>query len=103
MPFDLADNPPGLNPFLGLVLKLNHPDLHAALWGTTSGALQVRQDEPLQAVVAGKADEVNDSLLFAKLVQGWAGKCSVPAEPKLLEPGSAALNQRRDQVQDAFG
>ena len=82
MPFDFTDNPPGLNPFLGLVMKLDHLHLYAALWGTTSGALQVRQDEPLQAIVAGKTDEVSDPLLFAKLVQVWTGKGRIPPAAK---------------------
>jgi len=52
----------------------------------TDRALQVRQDVPLQTVVAGKPDEVGDPLLFAKLVQVWTGKGRIPPEPKLLEP-----------------
>ena len=103
MPFDLADNPPGFIPLLRLVLKLDHPDMYAALWGTTDRTPQVRQNVPLQAIVAGKPNEVNDTLLFAKLVQVWACKGRIPPEPKLPEPRSVALNQGRDQVQDAFG
>ena len=86
MPFDLADNPSGLIPFLGLVLELDHLDLYAALWRATGGPLQVRQDDLLQAVVGRKTNEISDSLLFAKLVQVRAGKGRVPTEPKLLEP-----------------
>jgi hypothetical protein len=103
MPFYLTGNPSGPIPFLCLVLKLDHPYLNATFWGTTCRPLQVRLDELLEAVVAGKPDEISDPLLFAKLVEVRAGKRSVPPEPKLLEPGSVALNQRRDQVQDAFG
>ena len=61
------------------------------------------QDEPLQAVVAGKPDEVSDPLLFAKLVQVWDGKRNIPSEPKLSEPRPVAVNQRTDKVQDAIG
>ena len=98
MPFYLADNSSGLIQFLGLVLELDHLHLYSVLWGTAGRPLQVRQNVPLQAIVTGKPNEVSDSLLFAKLVQVWAGKCSIPPEPKLLEPGSVALNQRRDKV-----
>jgi hypothetical protein len=31
MPFDFTDNPSGLIPFVGLVMKVDHPDLYAAL------------------------------------------------------------------------
>ena len=86
MLFDIADNPSGLIPFFRLVMKLNHLHLYAARWGATDGALQVRQDDPLQAIVAGKTDEVGDPLRFAELVEVWTGKCSIPPEPKLLEP-----------------
>ncbi len=86
MPFDFADNPSGLIPFFHLVLKLDHLHLHSVLWGATGGALQVRQDDPLQAIVAGKTDEIGDPLLFAELIQAWTGKCSIAPEPKLLEP-----------------
>ena len=103
MPFYLTDNPSGLIPFLRLVRKLDHPYLNAALWRTTCGPLQVRLDKLLEAVVARKTDEVSDPLRFAELVEVRTGKCSIPPEPKLLEPGSAALNKRRDKVQDAIG
>ena len=103
MPFYLADNPSGFIPFLRLVMKLDHLHLYAALWRTTDGALQVRQDVPLQAVVAGKPDEVSDPLLFAEFVQVWTGKGRIPSEPKLLEPRPVAVNQRRDKVQNAIG
>jgi hypothetical protein len=83
MPFDFTDNPPGLNLFLRLVLKLDHPDLHAALWRATGGPLQVRRNVHLQAIVAGKPNEINDTLLFAKLVQVWACKGRIPPELKL--------------------
>jgi hypothetical protein len=63
----------------------------------------VRQDDPLQAVVAGKTDEVSDPLRFAELIEVWTGKCSIPPEPKLLEPSPVALNKRRDKIQDTFG
>ena len=86
MPFDLTDNSSGLIPFLGLVQELDHLDLYAALSRATGGALQVRQDDLLQAVVGRKTDEISDSLLFAKLVQVWTGKGRIPTEPKLLEP-----------------
>jgi hypothetical protein len=79
-------------------MKLDQPYLQPALWGTTDGALQVRQDVPLQAVVAGKTDEVSDPLLFAKLEQAWTGKGRIPPQPKLFEPGPVALNQRRDKI-----
>ena len=39
---------------------------------------------PLQAIVAGKPDEVSDPLLFAELVQVRTGKGRIPPEPKLL-------------------
>ncbi len=58
VPFYFTDNPSGLIPFLRLVMKLDRLHLYAALWGSTGGALQVRQDEPLQAVVGRKTDEV---------------------------------------------
>jgi hypothetical protein len=73
------------------------------LGGATDGALQVRQDVPLQAIVDGKPNEVSDPLLFAKLVQVWTGKGRIPPEPKLLEPRPVALNKRRDKIQDAIG
>jgi hypothetical protein len=84
-------------------MKLDHPDLYPAPWGATDRTLQVRHDEPLKGGVAGKPDEINDTLLFAKLVQVWACKGRIPPEPKLPERRSVALNQGRDQVQDAFG
>jgi hypothetical protein len=86
MPFDLTDNSSGLIPFLGLVQELDHLDLYAALSRATGGALQVRQDDLLQAGVGRKTDGISDSLLFAKLVQVWTGKGRIPPEPKLLEP-----------------
>ena len=103
MPFYFTDNPARPIPFRRLVMKLDHPDLYPAPWGATDGMLQVRQDVPPQAIVAGKPNEVNDPLLFAKLVQVWACKGRIPPEPKLPERRSVALNQGRDQVQDAFG
>jgi hypothetical protein len=84
-------------------MKLDHPNLYPAPRGATDGALHVRQDEPLQAIVAGKPNEVSDPLLFAKLVQIWTGKCRIPPEPKLIEPRPVAVNQRRDETQDAIG
>jgi len=71
VPFDFTDDPSGIIPSLRLVLELDHPDLYAALWRATGGPLQVRRDVPLQTVVAGKADEVSDPFLLAKLVQVW--------------------------------
>ena len=59
----------------------------------------MRQDELLQAIVAGKPNEVSDPLLFAKLVQVWTGKGRIPPEPKLFEPRPVAVNQMRDKVQ----
>jgi len=103
MPFDFTDNPSELAPFLRPVLELDHPNLYATLCGTTDGALQVRQDVPLEAAVAGNPNEVGDPLLFAKLVQVWTGKGRIPPEPKLLEPSPVALNKRRDKIQDAIG
>jgi hypothetical protein len=103
MPFYLTDNPSGLAPFLRLVIKFDHPYLNAALWRTTCGPVQVRLDELLEVVVAGKPDEVSDPLLFAKLVQVRTGKRSITPEPKALEPRPVALNQRGDKVHHAFG
>jgi hypothetical protein len=103
MPFYLTDNPSGLVPFLGLIIKLDHPYQSAALWRTTCGPLQVRLDELLQDVVAGKTDEVSDPLLFAKLIEVWTGKSRIPTDPKALEPRPVALNQRGDEIQDAIG
>jgi hypothetical protein len=40
----------------------------------------------LQAIVAGKPNEINDTLLFAKLVEVWACKGRIPPELKLVEP-----------------
>jgi len=54
VPFNLADNPPRLIPFLRLVMKLDHPYPNAALWRTTCGPLGVRQDDLPQAVVDRK-------------------------------------------------
>ncbi|HYA42283.1 MAG TPA: hypothetical protein VEF34_13335 [Syntrophobacteraceae bacterium] len=102
MSFYLADNPSGFIPFLGLVMELGNLHLHPVLWGTVNRAIEVRQDDLLQAVIGRKSDEISDSLLFAKLVEVWAGKRSITPEPKLLEPGSVALNQWRDKVQDAI-
>ena len=47
VPFDFANNPPGLIPFLCLVMELYYLHLHAVIWGTTNGACQVRQDDLL--------------------------------------------------------
>jgi hypothetical protein len=103
MPFYLTDNPPGLIPFLRLVMELDNPYLNATFWRTTYGPLQVRLDKLLEAAVAGKPDEVSDPLLFAKLVEVRTGKSRIPPEPKLPEPDPITLNQRGDKVQDAFG
>jgi hypothetical protein len=103
VPFDFTDNPSRFIPFLRLVMKLDHPDLYPAPWGATDGMLQVRQDVPPQAIVAGKPNEVNDPLLFAKLVQVWTGKGRIPPQPKLLKPRTVALNKRRDEIHDAIG
>ncbi len=86
VPFDFTDNPSGFVPSLRLVLELDYPNLYAALWGTTGGPFQVRQDVPLQAIVAGKPNEVSDPLLFAKLIQVWTGKSCISTQPKLFEP-----------------
>lgn len=88
---------------LRLVLKLDHPELYAALWRATDGAHQVSRDVSLQAIVAGKANEAGDPLLFARLVQVRTGKGRIPPDPKLLEPRPAALNKRRAEVRDAIG
>jgi hypothetical protein len=69
----------------------------------SEGALQVRQNVPLQAIVAGEPNEVSDPFLFAKLVQVWTCKGRIPPELKLLEPGPVAVNQRTDEVHDAIG
>ena len=64
-------------------MELDHPYLNATFWRTTTrGAwpLQVRLDELLEAVVAGKPDEVSDPLLFAKLVEIRTCKCCIPLE-----------------------
>jgi hypothetical protein len=103
VPLYFTDDPSGFVPFLRLVLKLDRPNLYPAPWGATDGALQVRQDVPLQAIVAGKPNEVSDPFLFAKLVQVWTGKGRIPPEPKLLEPKPVALNKRRDKIQYAIG
>jgi hypothetical protein len=103
MPFDLTDNPSGLIPFLRLVMKLDHPNLYAALWGTTGGPLQVQSYATLEAAVAGNPNEVGDATAFTKFIQVWPGKGCIPQEPKLLEPKPAALNKRRDKSQDAIG
>jgi len=106
MPFDLTDNSSGLIPFFRLVLKLDHSYLDATLWRTTTrGAwpLQVRLDKLLEAVVAGKTDEISDPLLFAKPIRVWSGKGRIPPQPKLLEPRAVALNKRRDEIQGAIG
>ena len=103
MPFYFTDNPSGSVPFLRLVMKLDHPYLNATLWRTTDGSLQVRLDEPLEAVVGGDANEVGDALLFAEFVQIGTGKGCIPPEPELLEPRPVAVDQRRDKLQDAIG
>ena len=95
MPFDFTDNPSELAPFLRPVLELDHPNLYATLCGTTDGALQVRQDVPLEAAVAGNPNEVGDSTVFAKFVEVRTGKCRIAPEPDLLEPRPAAVNQKR--------
>jgi len=100
VPFDFTYNPSRFIPSLRLVMKLDHPNLYPAPWGATDGRLQVRQDVPLQAIVAGKPNEVSDPLLFAKLVQVWTGKGCIPSEPKLLKPRPVAVNQRRDKVEN---
>ena len=100
MPFDLTNNPSGLIPTLRLVMELYYPHLYPALWGTTDGALQVRQDATLETVVAGNANEVGDPLLFAELVEVRTRKSCISTEPKLFEPGPVAVNQRRDQVEN---
>ena len=82
MPFYLTDYPSGLVPFPRLVIKLDHPNLNAALWRTTRGTVQMRLDELLQAVVAGKPDEVGDAATFAKLLQVRTGEGCIPSEPK---------------------
>ncbi len=103
VPFDFTDNPSRFIPFLRLVMKLNHPYLNSTLWGTAGRPLQMGFDELLEAIVAGKPNEVSDPLLFAKLVQVWTGKGRIPPEPKLLEPRPIEVNQRRDKVHDAIG
>jgi hypothetical protein len=103
MPFYLTDNPSGFIPFLRLVMKLDHPYLNATLWRATCGPLGVRLDELLEAVAAGKTDEVSDPLLFAKLLEVRACKGCIPTEPKPLEQRPVAVNQGRDKVQDAIG
>jgi hypothetical protein len=103
MPFYFTDNPSRLIPFLRLVIKFDHPYLNAALWGATCGPVQVRLDELLEAVIAGKTDEVGDPILFAKLVQVRTGKSGITPEPKALEPRPVALNKRGDKVHHAFG
>lgn len=60
-------------------------------------------NEPLQAAVAVKPNEVGDALRFAERVEVWTGKCCIAPEPKLLEPAPVSLNQRRDKIQDAIG
>ncbi len=77
VPFDFIDNPSGLIPTFSLVMELDHSNLYPALWGTAGGALQVRQDATLEAVVAGKPNKVSDRLLFAKFAEVWTGKCSI--------------------------
>ncbi len=74
MPFDLTDNSSGLIPTFSLVMELDDPHLYPALWGTADGALQVRQDATLEAVVAGNPNEVGDPLLFAKFAEVWTGQ-----------------------------
>ncbi len=71
--------------------------------GATDGTLQMRLDEPFEAVVAGKPNEVSDPLLFSKLVEVWTGKGRIPPEPKTLKSRPIALNQWRDKVDHAFG
>jgi hypothetical protein len=103
MPFYFTDHPSRLIPFLRLVIKLDYLNLYATRWGSTCGPLQVRLDELLEAVIAGKTDEVGNPLLFAKLVQVRTGKRGITPEPKLLEPRPVALNKRGDKIQDPIG
>jgi hypothetical protein len=84
-------------------MKLNYPNLYAGLWRATDWAVQVRQNDLLKAVIAGKPDEVSDPLLFAKFVEVRTGKGRIPPEPKLSEPKPVAVNQWRDKIQDPIG
>ena len=84
-------------------MKLDYHYLNATLWRTANGAIQVRQDDLLQAVVSWKTDEVSDPLPFAKLVEIRTGKGRIPPEPKTLKSRPIALNQWRDKVDHAFG
>jgi hypothetical protein len=84
VPFYFTDNPSGLIPFLRSVMKLDHLHLYAAFWGATGGAFQVAMNEPIQAAVAGKPNEVGDALLLAELVQVWTGKGRIPRSQNCL-------------------
>jgi len=103
VPFDFTDNPSRFTLFLRLVTQLDHLHLYPALWGTTDGASRSVEYEPFEAVVGGEADKVGDALPFAELVEIWTGKCRIPPEPKLLKPGSVAIDQRRNEIDDAIG
>ena len=84
MPFDLTDNPSGLIPFLRLVMKLDHPNLYAALWRTTGGPLQVRQDVSLQTIVAGKPNEVGDTTPSQNSYRSGPAKAASPLSQNCL-------------------
>jgi len=103
MPFDFADNPAGLAPALGLVVKVDDLDLDAALGRTTNRASEVGLNEPPQVLIRTKSDEVGDPLLLTVLVDIWTGKGSVTTKPKELEPWTVTLHYGTDELKNTIG
>ena len=88
MPFYFTDDPSGLIPASRPVLEFNRLHLYPACRKTTRRALQMRHDVPLKGAVTRKPNEINDTLLFAELIEIGTGKSCIPAKPKVSGPGA---------------